>query len=138
MTPVDGIGPPKSKKRKPTYIENKGESIPEKKSTEIRKPSYQTNDEHKHRLVWFISIGIVVLLFIGWLSIFQGSELSSSNDDSFLTRISNNFDTIWESLKEDILKINTETKTETSNINEAEQQLKDLEEKVFPEFIESN
>ena len=137
MSQVDGISPPKSSKSRTKKTVKIKKYISEKAPIKKKKINYNIKDEHKHKLVWLISIGIVIIIFIGWLSLFQGTELSTTNDNSFLSRISNNFDQLWSQLKEDILKINNDDEN-INNTNEAEQQLKELEEKVFPEFIESN
>ena len=135
MSPVDGVRSPKKNKTKNNTVKIK-KTDPEIKSYPIKKTSFNLQDEHKYKLVWLLSIGIVVVIFISWLALFEGSEISTNNDNSILTRISNNFNNLWDSLIEDISQLNNEMPIE--NTNEAEQQLKELQEKVFPEFIESN
>ena len=74
MTPVDGITPPKkiSKKRPPkTKVVKKKpaevtESKPQKTIPQKNDRLKKINNDHKFKLVWVISIIIVVIIFILW------------------------------------------------------------------------
>lgn len=143
MTPVDGLSPPltKNKKKpvkKPVPINRdpqKGAGIKNFFGNSLQRSS---NINQKHRLVWMLSIGIVVIIFIIWSASFLGGKIvsdSSSDNSNIFESFSSELSRVWKSFKSDYLKIKD---TAEENPQTEEERNKQLEEKVFPSFDQNN
>ncbi len=143
MSPVDSIRPPKRAKKTPAAanppVQVKSavkisatditESIPEKP----KKTAPQTPTEQKHKTVIITVMVIMAVIFIAWVALFMSGNLTRSQTSNFGIKLSDTLRNLWENIKTDILKIkNLNQNTNISNINE--EQIRNLENSVFPQF----
>jgi len=134
MSAVDAIRPPK-KEEKDIFSPKPRSSQPVKQKKEIPPPK-KSEEERKHRLMWTLALIFTGIIFIGWLLLFQNGLITStnSNQSSFFQQLGERAGDLWQTIKTDILKIKDEI--EDKNINTEEEKIKELEEKVFPQFTD--
>lgn len=143
MSPVDSIRPPKRVKKTvpiPSAVAPVQSASTGKKSpipNEIRKkpaasPDY-TATSQKHKTIIMIVAVIMAVVFISWVALFMSGKLTRSSSSNFGSTISNKFKNLWENIKTDVLKIkNIGQNINAANVNE--EQIKNLENSVFPQF----
>jgi len=141
MPSIDGIKPPIKKDVAAKKITNKTETDkPKVKKQEIIKSVIKTSSsENKKRSYMWYMVGLVaIIIFLAWIFIFQNSlSIDDSNSDS-LSKIKASITELWDTVKEDILKIKTQANSNTNNVNVNNEVIKELEEKVFPQFDDPN
>lgn len=138
MTPVNGIKPTKKTKtsKERTIILKE---IGEKKEVEKRvirptKKEKELPHHYRRNLMWIIVIIVMLLIIIGWVFLFNENLLFSKTNTKSTgwEKVKSSFSELFETIREDVFKI--KTKKPASNINSYEEQIKELEEKVFPQF----
>jgi len=150
MTPVDGITPPiKNQNKRPLKNKTVKKPVAPKKRTpktgqtndQFENPIKQINNNttNKHSLVWIVSIIIVFGIFIGWSSLIFGGKIINNNSTSdqagFFEEFTKDISKIWDKFKTDYLKI--QKAVEETQQNE-EERIKQLKEKIFPDFDQNN
>lgn len=134
MPAVDAIRPPKKEK----IVTSSPKSMPpEPAQQKKRVPQPQKDEEErKHRLMWTLALIFTGIFFIGWLLLFQKGLITSSNSSqsNFFQQLGEKTSSFWQTIKTDILKI--KEKIENENTNTEEEKIKELEEKVFPQFTD--
>jgi len=143
MSPVDSIRPPKRAKRFPTthavpapaktVLAAKKPPTPEEPAKKTAaNPTLATASQKQKTIIMVVTV-IMALIFIGWVALFMSGNLTRSGTSNFGSALSNQFKRIWENIKSDVLKIkNVGQNTNTANVNE--EQIKKLENSVFPQF----
>lgn len=130
MSPVDAIQPPQKKKKAPPAkkppVAFERQKLPGK--------TYK-DQESKKQLMWILASTTALIILIGWVFLFQGGRLTKNTSDSnFFSTAGQKLTNLWETIKTDILKI--ESALEKLNTNSEEKKIEELEEQVFPQFTD--
>lgn len=129
MSPVDAIRPPDREQRKPQTT-TEPQPTPKKTAVTLEKKSHHA----KERMIWIIAGSITVLILIGWLILYLGGNLTNESGNTFFSQLGDQISDVWETIKTDILKIQSAINTTEEPI--AEEQIRQLEEQVFPQFTD--
>ena len=134
MPKLDSIAPDFKKSSSNKKI-NKPSNF--KISQNLKPKKTKKNEASKKRLMFFLILLIMIFIVVGWLfMVKEGLIFTSNKEDSGWSKIKEGFGSIANIFKGDIF----EKEQETSNTNYAseEEQIKDLEERLFPEFYNIN
>lgn len=140
MTPVDGIKTVKkgktNKERTIILKEIKGKESPKKKIDKTFDRGEALKHKSKKNILWILVISFMVIIFIGWIFLFKANLLfpNTQEKSNGWQRIKSGFTQLFETFKKDVLKI----KPVINSNQSGEDQIKELEEKVFPQFSNEN
>lgn len=133
MSPVDSIRPPRKRNKPITPAKPAVKAAPVQKIVrqEPKVPATPMDMRHKERLLWVLVIVTSLIIFLAWLFIFPAPS-SVSKSRGYWAGISQKLDDLWKTISTDILHLKNSTKNK--NINTEEEQIKQLENQVFPQF----
>ncbi len=90
----------------------------------------------REQLVWIIAGSITGLILIGWLVLYSAGATGSGESNSLFGRIGNTISDIWDTAKTDWLHLKSTLEEDQANQNVNDEQIRRLEEQVFPQFEE--
>lgn len=141
MTPVDGIKTVRkgraNKGRTIVLKEIKANESPKKKIDKTFDKEEVLKHRSKKNILWILVISLMVIILVGWIFLFKANLLfpNSQEKSNGWQKIQSDLTQLFETFKEDVLKI----KPAVNNSNQSEvEQIKGLEEKVFPQFGNAN
>ena len=141
MSPVDSIRPPKKIKKtsaaknpkpKIAAAANPKKILPVKSQPGIlQQPAKQHED--KKKLMWLL-VGVTgLIIIIAWLWYMQNGGMNiNANRSNRWQELGQKIDEAWLTIKTDWLKI--KKITQPTNAINSEEHIKNLEERVFPQF----
>lgn len=130
MSLVDAIRPPKKKKKAPP-----AKKLPVTLEKQEFPGKTYKDKESKKQLMWILASITALVILVGWVFLFQGGQLTkNTSDSSFFSTAGQKLTNLWETIKTDILKI--ESALEKLNTNSEEKKIEELEEQVFPQFTD--
>ncbi len=155
MSPVDSIQPPKKtsksrqgaiqatakpKKKSPVRTEKPVPQIT-KSTAPSQQPPEQKAASPKHtanreRLMWILAGAVLVVVVILWALALPGMTSDNNKGFGFFLKTEEKINNLWDSIKEDLLKIESQLKETAANqnTNSAEEQAERLEQEIFPQF----
>jgi hypothetical protein len=131
MPALDAVRPPRQVKKP---VAAKPNTLNQTKKPEVKKNlKPQTLDiSARKKLLWFLVLGTTLVIFLAWLFVFPGPKTKNANM-SYLESISAKLSDLWQTIKTDLLKL--DRTVTNSNVNDAaEEKIKNLEDRVFPQF----
>ncbi len=136
MAPVDAVRPPKKATKPKKASEPNKEPVFKTKSTKRSEQSQrdeQQPTEIKEVKMWAI-VGIIMLvIFITWILLLQGGKLFGAEGDTGLRILGNKVAELWETIQDDVLKIEDALKEKPEPVNAEVERIQELEEALFPE-----
>ncbi|MFH1207236.1 MAG: hypothetical protein V1668_01370 [Patescibacteria group bacterium] len=143
MSPVDSIRPPSRAKKitpppsapapRETVPAEKNITMPDESPKNFEASLSPATTSRKQKTIVMIVVVIMALIFISWVALFMGGKLTRSSASNFGSVISSQLKNLWQTIKTDILKIkNTDLNANSANVND--EQIKKLENAVFPQF----
>ncbi|MFA5052025.1 MAG: hypothetical protein WC544_03110 [Patescibacteria group bacterium] len=142
MSPVDSIRPPKRARKIKVTVEKPDRppktAEPRVPADRLSRPAInnipQTGAANKQRTLIISVVVVMAVIFIAWAGLFASGKLTSSSGNStFGAKLNGQLQSLWQTIKTDILRIkDTETNTNGGNVNE--ERIKQLEDSVFPQF----
>lgn len=146
MTPIDAVQPPKNNQKKKSgeagsgsagkkVVEKKRKDIKNNKAPQHTEKKREDNSAPKVRSMWSLIIITTIIIVVLWILLFSSGSLTPTDKStSRFSLLGNKVEELWESIKEDFLQIKDTVEKETQPADP--EQIKELEEKVFPQFTD--
>lgn len=135
MSPVDAIRPPKRTKKIPVTVaaEKKQEPVATPAPRPVVAKTQTTATASKQRTIILVVAGIMVLVFIAWAGLLAAGKLGGGAGSSgFSATLGDQLRNLWQTIRTSVFKINTTNQITNSTVND--EQIKNLENSVFPQF----
>lgn len=141
MKSIDSV---KKSKEKPY---NRSDALNKSNSQKRSKGHSHLSEQEKAKqsLLWFLVGGTMVIVIIGWVFFLRLQVAENLKKGGGMQKISEEFENIVDTVGERISKIGDAVSekletlnTEANGETEKDKQIKELEEKVFPQFNNSN
>jgi len=133
MAPVDAVRPPKNATKPKKASQPNKDPISKTKSTEKPRRDGQQQTAIKKVKMWAIVGTIMLVIFIVWILLLQGGKLFGTEGDAGLSILSNKVSELWETIHEDVLKIEDVLEEKPEPVNAEAERIRELEEALFPE-----